>query len=188
MKKALHFLTLPLTQVVVIGLCAICLFCFENAPGSRLILAVMSSVAFVFYTAAGFLYSRESGKAIRISSVVFTVLLLWGVAFGSYALSESLGGDEVIVGAVPLYILVFCNPVVSDIVGRFVNLNEISVSVYSIILSSLAPLAVVPTVVCGKAFETKNKTLKIVLFAVLAAVFITLLVLDIFDVTAFLKA
>ena len=181
MKKALHFLTLPLTQVVVIGLCAICLFCFENAPGSRLILAVMSSVAFVFYTAAGFLYSRESGKAIRISSVVFTVLLLWGVAFGSYALSESLGGNW-------LYILVFCNPVVSDIVGRFVNLNEISVSVYSIILSSLAPLAVVPTVVCGKAFETKNKTLKIVLFAVLAAVFITLLVLDIFDVTAFLKA
>ncbi len=181
MKKALHFLTLPLTQVVVIGLCAICLFCFESVPGSRLILAVMSSVAFVFYTAAGFLYSKESSKAIRISSVVFTVLLLWGVAFGSYALSEVIGGNWP-------YILVFCNPVVSDIVSSFVNLNEISVSVYSIILSALAPLAVVPTVVCGKAFETKNKTLKIVLFAVLAAVFITLLVLDIFDATAFLKA
>ena len=179
MKKALHFLTLPLTQVVVIGLCAICLFCFKNISG--LLFTFISSVAFVFYTAAGFLYSKESSKAIRISSVVFTVLLLWGVAFGSYALSESAGGNW-------LYIVIFCNPVVSDIVGRFVNLNEISISVYSIILSVLAPLAVVPTVVCGKAFETKNRTLKIVLFAVLAAVFITLLVLDIFDVTAFLKA
>lgn len=167
MKKALDFFILPLTQAVVIGIGALCIFVFNRAGYEFLAFA-----AVLIYAAAGWLYSKTQGKAIRIFSIIFTVLLMWGIAALFAVLSDRQGGNW-------LYFLSLCNPAATDVVNRIVNLNNVDISVYSVILTVLAPVSVVPTVITGKAFEAKNKTVKIVLFTVAAVICVAFLVLGI---------
>lgn len=175
MKKALNFLTLPLVQVLVLGIGAVC-FYLLNRTGYEF----LAFIAMLIYVLAGWCYSKIDDKKIRILSIICTVLLIWlfnGI-FSYLSLSNSVTASGNL-----LYIVILSNPAVTNIANRAVDLVKVDPMLYTVVLSALSPISVAITVASGKVFEMKNKTAKIVLFIVLAAVCITFLVLGIVDVT-----
>lgn len=174
MKKALNFLTLPLVQVLVFGISAICF-----NPLKSVGLEFLAFIAILIYVLAGLLYAKIDDKKIRIFSIICAVLLLWifnGVI--SYlSLSESLTTSSDL-----FYLVYLSNPVIMVIALKTVPIT-VDPTLLSVALSVLSPVSVAITVGSGKVFEMKNKTAKTILFIVMAAVCITFLVLGIVSVT-----
>lgn len=175
MKKTLNFLTLPLIQVLVLGVGAVCFYLL-----SRTGYEFLAFIAILIYVLAGWCYAKIDDKKIRILSIICTVLLLWicnGV-ISFLSLSDSVRASGNL-----LYLVILSNPVVTNIANRAIDLVKVDPTFYTVLLSALSPISVAITVGSGKVFEMKNKTAKIVLFVVLAAVCITFLVLGIVDIT-----
>ena len=175
MKKTLNFLTLPLVQVLVLGIGAVCFYLLGRTGYEFL-----AFLALIIYIAAGWLYSKNEDKKSRIISIICAVLLLWvfdGVA-AFLSLSDSIrsSGDL-------LYLVILSNPVVTNIANRTIDLIKVDPTFYAVLLTVLSPISVAITVGSGKVFEMKNKKAKLVLFIVMAVVCITFLVLGIVDVT-----
>lgn len=175
MKKALNFLTLPLVQVLVLGIGAVC-FYLLNRTGYEF----LAFIAILIYALAGWCYTKIDDKKIRIGSIICAVLLLWG--FNGIASYLSLS-DSVSASGNLLYLVFLSDPVVTNIANRTIDLIKVDPTLYTVLLSVLSPISVGITVGSGKVFEMKNKKVKIILFAVLAAVCVTFLVLGIVDIT-----
>ena len=176
MKKALNFLTLPLAQVLVLGIGAVCFYLL-----SRTGYEFLAFIAMMIYILAGWLYSKTEDKKIRIISVICTVALMWcftGI-ISFLSLSESVNSSGNM-----LYLVLLGNPVVTNVANRCIDLIKIEPAIYATMLSVLSPISVAISVGAGKVFEMKNKKAKIILFIVMAAVCITFLVLGIVDVTS----
>lgn len=175
MKKALNFLTLPLVQVLVLGVGAVC-FYLLNRTGYEF----LAFIAILIYVLAGWCYAKIDDKKIRILSIICTVLLLWifNGLFSFLSLSDSVRASGNL-----LYLVILSNPVVTNIANRAIDLVKVDPTLYTVLLSALSPISVAITVGSGKVFEMKNKTAKIILFVVLAAVCVTFLVLGIVDIT-----
>ena len=176
MKKALHFFTLPIVQVLVLGIGAICFYLL-----SRTGYEFLAFIAILIYVLAGWCYAKIEDKKIRIASIVCTVLFMW--IFNGVISFLSLGNSIHASGNL-LYLVFLSNPMVTNIVNRFVDLIKIDPALYAGLLSALSPLSVAITVGAGKVFEMKKKQPKIILFIVMAAVCITFLVLGIVDITS----
>lgn len=178
MKKALNFLTLPLAQLLVLGIGAVCFYSLSRTGFD--FIAFLAVVAIIIYIAAGWLYSKAEDKKIRIASIICTVLLMWvlngTLSFLSLSESSKASGNL-------LYWVFLSNPIVTDITNRTIDLIKIEPPVYATVLSALSPISVAISVAAGKVFEMKNKKAKIVLFVITAAVCITFLVLGIVDIT-----
>ena len=175
MKKALNFLTLPLVQVIVFAISAISYYPLKQAGYEFLAL-----IAVVIYALAGFLYHKIEDKKIRLASIIFTVAFMWIITGVCAALSVA---ETVNVSGNLLYTVILCNPAVTNIANRFFNLAKIEPVIYAAVLAVLSPISVGITVASGKAFEVKNKVVKIIIWALLAALCILFLVLGIVDVT-----
>ena len=175
MKKALNFFTLPLVQVLVLGIGAVCLYLL-----SRTGYEFLAFIAILIYVLAGWCYSKIDDKKIRIASIICTVLLMWifNVVISLVSLSDSMRASSDL-----LYLVFLSNPVVTNIVNRVIDLIKVDPMLYAMLLSALSPLSVAVTVGSGKVFEMKNKKAKIILFIVMAAVCITFLILGIVDIT-----
>ena len=175
MKKALNFFTLPLVQVLVLGIGAVCLYLL-----SRTGYEFLAFIAILIYVLAGRCYSKIDDKKIRIASIICTVLLMWifNVVISLVSLSDSMRASSDL-----LYLVFLSNPVVTNIVNRVIDLIKVDPMLYAMLLSALSPLSVAVTVGSGKVFEMKNKKAKIILFIVMAAVCITFLILGIVDIT-----
>ena len=175
MKKALNFLTLPIVQVLVLGIGAVCFYLL-----SRTGYEFLAFIAILIYVLAGWCYAKIEDKKIRIASIICTVLLMWVfngvISFLSLSDSMRASGNM-------LYLVILSNPVVTNIANRVLDLVKIDPTFYTALLSALSPLSVAVTVGSGKVFEMKNKQAKIILFIVMAAVCITFLVLGIVDIT-----
>ena len=175
MKKALNFFTLPLVQVLVLGIGAVCFYLL-----SRTGYEFLAFIAILIYVLTGWCYSKIDDKKIRIASIICTVLFMWifnGVfSFLSLGNSMHASGDL-------LYLVFLSNPVVTNVVNRVIDLIKVDPVLYATVLSALSPISVAITVASGKVFEIKNKQTKIILFIVMAAVCITFLVLGIVDIT-----
>ena len=175
MKKALNFFTLPLVQAIVLGIGAVCFYLL-----SRTGYEFLAFIAILIYVLAGWLYSKIDDKKIRIASIICTVLILWiftGV-ISFLSLSDSIRSSGNL-----LYLVMLINPAVTNIANRVIDLVSVEPVLYAVLLSVLSPLSVAVTVGSGKVFEMKNKTAKIILFVVMAAVCVTFLILGIVDVT-----
>ena len=175
MKKTLNFLTLPLVQVLVLGIGAVC-FYLLNRTGYEF----LAFIAILIYVLAGWCYAKIDDKKMRIVSIICTVLLMWifnGV-ISFISLSDALRTSGNL-----LYLVLLSNPVITNIANRVVNLGSVDPTVYTVLLTVLSPLSVAVTVGSGKVFEMKNKKAKIILFIVMAAVCVTFLVLGIVDIT-----
>lgn len=175
MKKALNFFTLPLVQLIVLGIGAVSLFLL-NRTGYEF----LAFIALVIYIAAGLLYSKIDDKKIRIASIVCTVLFMW--AFNGIFSYLSLSDSAKVSGNL-LYFVFLSSPIVTDIANRVIDLLKVDPMVYTAVLSVLSPISVAITVGAGKVFEMKKKTPKLILFIVMAAACVTFLVLGIVDVT-----
>ena len=175
MKKALNFLTLPIVQVLVLGIGAVCFYLLRRTGYEFL-----AFIAILIYVLAGWCYAKIEDKKIRIASIICTVLLMWifngVISFLSLSDSMRASGDL-------LYFVFLSNPVVTNIANRTIDLVKVDPTLYTALLSVLSPVSVAVTVGSGKVFEMKNKKAKIVLFIVMAAVCITFLVLGIVDIT-----
>ena len=175
MKKTLNFLTLPLVQVLVLGIGAVC-FYLLNRTGYEF----LAFIAILIYVLAGWCYAKIDDKKMRIVSIICTVLFVWifngVIAFLSFSNSATTSGNL-------LYLVLLSNPVITNIANRVVNLGSVDPTVYTVLLTVLSPLSVAVTVGSGKVFEMKNKKAKIILFIVMAAVCVTFLVLGIVDIT-----
>lgn len=176
MKKALNFLTLPLAQVLVLGIGAVCFYLL-----SRTGYEFLAFIAMIVYILAGWLYSKTDDKKIRIASIICTVLFMWALCgmFSFLSLSDSIRASGNL-----LYLVILSNPVVTNIANRIIDLVKVEPAVYATVLTALSPISVAISVGAGKVFEMKNKKAKIILFIVMAAVCITFLVLGIVDVTS----
>ena len=175
MKKALNFFTLPLVQVLVLGIGAVCFYLL-----SRTGYEFLAFIAILIYVLAGWCYAKIDNKKIRIASIICTVLLMW--IFNGVISFISLN-DSMRVSGNLLYLVFLSNPVVTNVANRVIDLVKIDPALYTAILSVLSPISVAVTVASGKVFEMKKKQLKIILFIVMAAVCITFLVLGIVDIT-----
>lgn len=175
MKKALNFLTLPIVQVLVLGIGAVCFYLL-----SRTGYEFLAFIAILIYVLAGWCYAKIEDKKIRIASIICTVLLMWVfngvISFLSLSDSMRASGNM-------LYLVLLSNPVVTNIANRVLDLVKVDPTLYTALLAALSPLSVAVTVGSGKVFEMKNKQAKIILFIVMAAVCITFLVLGIVDIT-----
>ena len=175
MKKALNFFTLPLVQVLVLGIGAVCFYLL-----SRTGYEFLAFIAILIYVLAGWCYAKIDDKKIRIASIICTVLLMW--IFNGVISFISLN-DSMRVSGNFLYLVFLSNPVVTNVANRVIDLVKIDPALYAAILSVLSPISVAVTVASGKVFEMKKKQPKIILFIVMAAVCITFLVLGIVDIT-----
>ena len=175
MKKALNFFTLPLVQVLVLGIGAVCFYLL-----SRTGYEFLAFIAILIYVLAGWCYAKIDDKKIRIASIICTVLLMW--IFNGVISFISLN-DSMRVSGNLLYLVFLSNPVVTNVANRAIDLVKIDPALYAAILSVLSPISVAVTVASGKVFEMKKKQPKIILFIVMAAVCITFLVLGIVDIT-----
>ena len=175
MKKALNFFTLPIVQLLVLGVGAVCFYLL-----SRTGYEFLAFIAILIYVLAGWCYAKIEDKKIRIASIICTVLLMWifngVISFLSLSDSMRASGDL-------LYFVFLSNPVVTNIANRTIDLVKVDPTLYTVLLSVLSPISVAVTVGSGKVFEMKNKKAKIVLFIVMAAVCITFLILGIVDIT-----
>ena len=175
MKKALNFFTLPIVQLLVLGVGAVCFYLL-----SRTGYEFLAFIAILIYVLAGWCYAKIEDKKIRIASIICTVLLMWifngVISFLSLSDSMRASGDL-------LYFVFLSNPVVTNIANRVLDLVKIDPTFYTVLLSVLSPISVAVTVGSGKVFEMKNKQAKIILFIVMAAVCITFLILGIVDIT-----
>ena len=175
MKKALNLFTLPLVQVLVLGIGAICFYLL-----SRTGYEFLAFIAILIYVLAGWCYAKIDDKKTRIASIIFAVLIMW--IFNGVISFLSLG-DSMRASGDLLYLVFLSNPVVTNIVNRVVDLIKVDPALYAAVLSALSPISVAITVASGKVFEMKKKQPKIILFIVMAAVCITFLVLGIVDIT-----
>lgn len=173
MKKALNFLTLPLVQVIVFAISAISFY-----PLKHFGYEFLAFIAVLIYILAGWLYSKTECKKIRVASIICTVVLMWLITGIASILSLV---DSINASGNWLYAVILCNPAVTNLANRFFNLAKISPAIYAAVLSVLSPISVGITVASGKAFETKNKVVKIIIFALLAAICICFLALGIYD-------
>lgn len=176
MKKALNFLTLPLAQVLVLGIGAVCFYLL-----SRTGYEFLAFIAMIVYILAGWLYAKTDDKKIRVASIICTVLFMWALygMFSFLSLSDSIRASGNL-----LYLVILSNPVVTNVANRIIDLVKVEPAVYATVLTALSPISVAISVGAGKVFEMKNKKAKIILFIVMAAVCITFLVLGIVDVTS----
>ena len=175
MKKTLNFLTLPIVQVLVLGIGSICFFLLN-----RIGYEFLAFIAILIYVLAGYLYSKIESKKIRIISIISTVLLLWifnGI-LSALSLSDSINSMGNL-----LYFVFLSNPFVTDIANRTLDLINIDTTLYTVLIAVFSPISVAITVGSGKVFEMKNKKAKIILFILMAAVCITFLVLGIVGIT-----
>ncbi len=72
MKKAIQFLEMPFIQILIAVLSLICLFS-DSVVGLR-IMPVAALIIYIF--PGGFLFSKIESKKIRVSSAIFTAVLL----------------------------------------------------------------------------------------------------------------
>lgn len=160
MKKVLQFLAMPLIIVLQIAICCL-LFAFGNGVGITFILPI---ALIIYMFLGGYAVSKIESKKIKISSSVFTAVLLvlsFVILFAVSGYSDSTG-----------FIVSLISPISNGVSVLFVSsgIIEYLSLPYMIITTIGAVIPVLIILISSKIFNTENKKIKAALLAVMALI------------------
>lgn len=160
MKKVLQFLAMPLIIALQIAICCL-LFAFGNGVGITFILPI---ALIIYMFLGGYAVSKIESKKIKISSSVFTAVLLvlsFVILFAVSGYSDSTG-----------FIVPLISPISNGVSVLFVSsgIIEYLSLPYMIITTIGAVIPVLIILISYKIFNTENKKIKAALLAVMALI------------------
>lgn len=160
MKKVLQFLAMPLIIALQIAICCL-LFAFGNGVGITFILPI---ALIIYMFLGGYAVSKIESKKIKISSSVFTAVLLvlsFVILFAVSGYSDSTG-----------FIVSLISPISNGVSVLFVSsgIIEYLSLPYMIITTIGAVIPVLIILISSKIFNTENKKIKAALLAVMALI------------------
>ena len=160
MKKVLQFLAMPLIIALQIAICCL-LFAFGNGVGITFILPI---ALIIYMFLGGYAVSKIESKKIKISSSVFTAVLLvlsFVILFAVSGYSDSTG-----------FIVPLISPISNGVSVLFVSsgIIEYLSLPYMIITTIGAVIPVLIILISSKIFNTENKKIKAALLAVMALI------------------
>lgn len=160
MKKVLQFLAMPLIIALQIAICCL-LFDFGSGVGITFILPI---ALIIYMFLGGYAVSKIESKKIKISSSVFTAVLLvlsFVILFAVSGYSDSTG-----------FIAPLISPISNGVSVLFVSsgIIEYLSLPYMIIttISSVIPVLII--LISSKIFNTENKKIKAALLVVMALI------------------
>ena len=157
MKKVIQFLEMPLIQLLVIAVSSVLTFC----GGDIGIPFIIPGSLIIYIFLGGFLFSKIESKKIKVSSAIFTAVLL-ALSYLATFLVSNLYSDstlyyESVISPLTIYIALFY--------PKSIMYNTY---LYEIITALLSVIPVVIIVVSAKIFNAKNKKIKKILLILLA--------------------
>ncbi len=160
MKKVLQFLAMPLIIALQIAICCL-LFAFGNGVGITFILPI---ALIIYMFLGGYAVSKIESKKIKISSSVFTAVLLvlsFVILFAVSGYSDSTG-----------FIVPLISPISNGVSVLFVSsgIIEYLSLPYMIITTIGAVIPVLIILISSKIFNTENKKIKAALLAVMVLI------------------
>lgn len=147
MKKALEFLTMPLTQILVgiIGLVLI-----EIVAFNKLFWIIFIPLSIVLYAASGYIFSKIESEKRKVLSAIVSALVI-AFAFIAIFISAQLVNTD------NFYAIFFISPFgyvstfLTQWIGEYISESEILIYSVLTLICSLCPVLI--TVLSAKLFE-----------------------------------
>lgn len=147
MKKALEFLTMPLTQILVgiIGLVLI-----EIVAFNKLFWIIFIPLSIVLYVVSGYIFSKIESKKRKVLSAIVSALVV-AFAFIAIFISAQLVNTD------NFYAIFFISPFgyvstfLTQWIGEYIYESEILIYSVLTLICSLCPVLI--TVLSAKLFE-----------------------------------
>lgn len=158
MKKVIQFLEMPFVQLLTVAVSVVLMFC-GSSIGIPFIIPV-SLIIYIFL--GGFLFSKIESKKIKVSSAIFTAVLLI-LSYIAAFIASKFNSDSA-------YFIFLISPLSNAAIVLFPQsfLNGFDSPFYEITATILSVIPVVIMVVSAKIFNAKNKKLKKIILIILA--------------------